>query len=362
MKRKLKIISVVGARPQFIKLSPLDLELKKSFTHFIVHTGQHKDFEMSDIFFKQLKISKPNINLGISGGSHGLMTGRMIEKLEQVFIKQKPDLVLVFGDTNSTLAGALSAAKLNIPVGHVEAGLRSFVDDMPEEINRVLSDKLSSLLFCPTTTAIKNLKSEGIKKGVIRSGDLMFELLEDSKTKIRNNEKFLNKYNLTQDEFALFTLHRAANVDEKKNLEKIIGMLEKLSLPVVFPMHPRTLGRFTEFKLIKQLRTIKNVIICEPLGYYDILTAIYNSKFVMTDSGGLQKEAIYLRTPVMTLRDETEWVETLKNGNQLVGLNKNKLFKAIRRLPKVRETGYKVRNKKPSKIITDEIKRYLKGK
>ena len=359
MKSKPKVVSVVGARPQFIKLAPLAKELSKRFRHRIVHTGQHFDINMSDIFFRQLRIPRPHVNLNVAGGTHGAMTGRMLARVEKVLLKEKPGLVLVYGDTNSTLAGALAAAKLSIPVGHIEAGMRSFVPDMPEEINRKLTDHVCQILFCPTLTSIENLKVEGIKKHIVLSGDVMYELLEASRRAIRANRKALKKLGVRENDYVLLTVHRAATVDDETSLRQLVDCIKALPFPTLFPVHPRTVKRLRQFKLWSELNRIERLIITEPLGYLDTLTAAFYARAVLTDSGGLQKEALFLGTPVLTLREETEWLETLKLGNRLVGLNKGTIVKCLGEKLTVKPIVYRVKNKKPSQIIVVEITQLL---
>lgn len=362
MKDKPKIISVVGARPQFVKLAPLARALAAPFRHRIIHTGQHYDENMSRVFFKQLGIPRANSNLGLGGTSHADMTGNMLIGLEKLFSKEKPSLVLVYGDTNTTLAGALAAAKMGIPVGHIEAGMRSYVDTMPEEINRRLTDHMSTLLFCPTPLALRNLKEEGISRGAVHAGDLMFELLDRSRGAIKRNGKILKARNLKKGSYLYLTLHRAANVDTKENLETMVEILGCLGMPVLFPIHPRTRERIRRFKLTKKLDACKNVAVTEPLSYLDNLTAVTFAHSVLTDSGGLQKEALFLGTPVLTLRDETEWGETLSRGNRLVGLSESKIRSALATPVRVRPVSFRIRGKRPSQIIVSELRRYLRGR
>jgi len=360
MKAKPKVISIVGARPQFIKLAPLVKELSHRFRHRIIHTGQHFDNNMSSIFFRQLRLPKPYINLGISGGTHGAMTGRMLARVEKVLLYESPDLVLVYGDTNSTLAGALAAAKLAIPVVHIEAGMRSFVSGMPEEINRKLTDHVSEILFCPTPVSVKNLKAEGIKKKIVYSGDVMYELLKASRPAITANQKALKKLGVREEsEYLLLTVHRAATVDSETNLRVLVDIISELPLPTLFPVHPRARKRLKQFKLWRELDQIDRLFLVEPLSYLDALTAARYAYAVLTDSGGLQKEALFLGTPVLTLREETEWIETLKLGNNLVGLDKAKVLKLLQVKPSVKSMVYRVKNKKPSHIIAEEIARFL---
>ncbi len=362
MRARPKVISVVGARPQFIKLAPLSAELSRRFRHRIVHTGQHFDDNMSDIFFRQLRIPRPHVNLNVAGGTHGAMTGRMLAGVEKVLISEKPDLVLVYGDTNSTLAGALAAAKLSIPVGHIEAGMRSFVSDMPEEINRKLTDHVSEILFCPTPASVENLKKEGIRKRIVHSGDVMYELLDASRQTIRANRKALRRLGVEENSFVLLTVHRAATVDNEVNLRQLIDCINELPHTTLFPVHPRTRRRLKRFTLWGELKKVDHLILTEPLGYLDTLTAASFARAVLTDSGGLQKEALFLGTPVLTLRDETEWLETLRLGNRLVGLNKDVIVRFLRTKPAVRPIIYRVNSRKPSRIIVDEVADYLSGR
>jgi UDP-N-acetylglucosamine 2-epimerase len=326
----MKIISVVGARPQFVKLSALSRELRKNHTEIILHTGQHYDDELSRVFFSQLSIPRPDYNLGIGSADHGEQTGRMLTGIEQVLLFEKPDLVIVYGDTNSTLAGALAAAKRQIPVAHVEAGLRSFVRSMPEEINRVIADHVSSLLFCPTPTAVRNLKKEGITRGVHLVGDVMYDSFRSNLNLAEKRSTINKKLKLRKKEFYLLTLHRAENTDVEENLKKLVGILLSLKLKVVFPVHPRTRKRLSRLGLRTSLLSVENLAMLEPVSYLDMLILEKNARFILTDSGGVQKEAFYLKTPCLTLRNETEWVETLKGGlNRLVGLDPDKIAKLI---------------------------------
>jgi UDP-GlcNAc3NAcA epimerase len=321
VRRVMKIISVVGARPQFIKLAPLSKELRKKHKEIILHSGQHYDDDLSQVFFSELSIPKPDYNLGIGSAKHGEQTGRMLKSIEEVLLFEKPDLLIVYGDTNSTLAGALASAKQNIPVAHVESGLRSFKRSMPEEINRVLTDHVSSLLFCPTQTSVENLRKEGITKGVHLVGDLMYDSLVDNLKVAEKKSKIMKKLNLHKRGFYLITVHRAENTDIKQNLTKVVHILRQLDEKVVFPIHPRTRKKLSEFNLLDKLDSKTNLLLIDPVSYLDMLILEKNARYVMTDSGGVQKEAFFLRTPCLTLREETEWVETLENGsNQLVGL------------------------------------------
>ncbi|MCK4223724.1 MAG: UDP-N-acetylglucosamine 2-epimerase (non-hydrolyzing) [candidate division Zixibacteria bacterium] len=332
----MKIISVVGARPQFIKLSSLSKELRKKHREVILHTGQHYDDELSRVFFSELSIPKPDYNLGIGSAEHGEQTGKMLKSIEEVLTFEKPDLVIVYGDTNSTLAGALAAAKQNIPVAHVEAGLRSFVKSMPEEINRILTDHVSSLLFCPTPTSVRNLKREGITKGVHLVGDVMYDSLRENLSVAEKKSKIMKRLNLQKEKFYLITVHRAENTDIRQNLKRIIQIATNLDKKVVFPIHPRTRKRLSEFNFLDRLLSKSDLLLIDPVSYLDMLVLEKNARYVLTDSGGVQKEAYFLRTPCLTLREETEWVETLgSNCNQVVGLSLKKVLMRVRELKNV---------------------------
>lgn len=323
----MKILTILGARPQFIKAGSISREIEKhkDIKEMIVHTGQHYDANMSDIFFDEMKIPKPNYFLGIGGKSHGAMTGQMIEKIEEVALKEKPDWILVYGDTNSTLAGAIVASKLHIKLAHIEAGLRSFNMKMPEEVNRILTDRVSNILFCPTDTAIQNLKNEGFQNldcKIVKSGDVMQDgaifyknLAEKPNIKIKNS-------------FILCTIHRAENTDDETRLKSIFEAFNEIAKEkqIILPLHPRTKKILENLKL-----DINNLTIIEPVGYLEMIWLIDNCDFVMTDSGGLQKEAYFFEKQCITLRDETEWVELVECGaNTLVGANKDKILESYR--------------------------------
>lgn len=324
----MKIVSIVGARPQFIKCAPLSRELRKEHTEVLVHTGQHYDPEMSDIFFDELEIPRPDYNLGIGSGSHGKQTSEMLIAIEKVLVKEKPDLLIVFGDTNSTVAGALAAVKLHIPVAHVEAGLRSFDRTMPEEINRVITDHLSQILFCPTETAVKNLADEGITQGVYLVGDVMADALEYNKALAERKSRILETFGLTEKKYFVLTVHRAGNTDNRENLANIIKAVGEAGDPVIFPVHPRTRKYISEYGLMTHLPN--NIRLCEPLGYLDMIRLMEGAKKILTDSGGVQKEAYMLGVPCITLRKNTEWVETLEGGwNVLVGADYEQIQKFL---------------------------------
>ncbi|MBN8942075.1 MAG: UDP-N-acetylglucosamine 2-epimerase (non-hydrolyzing) [Rhizobiales bacterium] len=307
-----RILTIVGARPQFIKASPVSHALAAAgLTEILVHTGQHFDALMSDVFFDELAIPKPSYNLEVNSLGHGAMTGRMLEKLEASMRIEKPALVLVYGDTNSTMAGALAAAKLNIPVAHVEAGLRSFNRRMPEEINRIVTDHVSSLLFCPTRTAMANLATEGVTQGVHAVGDVMYDATIAAVARSEGRSSILETLGLTAGTYAVATIHRAENTDDPARFVKVVSWLEAAARDgvVVMPTHPRTR------KLMAQLGVSPaGVQLVDPLGYLDMTRLVHHARAVFTDSGGLQKEAYFHRVPCVTLRDETEWVETVEAG------------------------------------------------
>jgi len=317
----MKIIHLVGARPQFIKLFPL----LKEINGLVVHTGQHYDDNMSKVFFDEMEIKEPDYNLGIGSGLHGEQTGKMVIEFERVCIKEKPDIILVFGDTNSTLAGALTGAKLNILVAHVEAGLRSYDKTMPEEINRILCDHCSDILFCPTETAVENLRKEGITKNVYNVGDIMYDACLHFLKIAEKKSKIIEELNLKANNYFLVTLHRPVNVDDENNLKIILDSFDKLDKKVVFPLHPRTRKMINEFKI----DIGENIKIIEPVGYLDMLMLEKNAKSILTDSGGVQKEAYFFKKPCITLRESTEWVETIGNGNILCKINKNEIIKKV---------------------------------
>ncbi len=322
----MKILSVVGARPQFIKASLLSRELRKRHKEILVHTGQHYDFAMSRLFFEELEIARPDYNLGVGSGTQGSQTGKMLERIEQVLLKEKPSLVLIYGDTNSTLAGALAAAKLNIPVGHVEAGLRSYNRKMPEEVNRIVTDHLSDLLLCPTETAVSNLRSEGIEEGVYKTGDVMLDLLLAKVKGLKKKSKILAKLKTEPKKYYLATLHRPNNVDNLKNLRNILEALNKLDFPVIFPVHPRTKKNIEKIDK-KRINCYTNIHFTSPASYLEMLLLEKGARLILTDSGGVQKEAYFLRIPCLTLRKETEWIETVEDGwNLLVGQDKKKII------------------------------------
>ncbi|WP_027626898.1 non-hydrolyzing UDP-N-acetylglucosamine 2-epimerase [Clostridium lundense] len=322
----MKIITVVGARPQFIKAAAVSNVIRKKFDEILVHTGQHYDENMSKVFFDELNIPKPDYNIGIGSGSHGQQTGTMLIELEKIYLEEKPDMVLVYGDTNSTLAGALAASKLLIPVAHVEAGLRSFNMKMPEEQNRILTDHISKVLFPPTETAVVNLKNEGIEKSVYNVGDVMFDAVLDFKELAKKKSNIINELKLIENEYILTTIHRAENTNDINRLKNIIEALNESNKTIVLPLHPRTKKYIDSYGLSFN----NNIKIIEPIGYLDMISLEMHSQKIVTDSGGVQKEAFFMKKPCITMRDETEWVETVQNGwNVIVGTDKEKILNSI---------------------------------
>ncbi len=327
-----KIISIIGARPQFIKAAVVSRAIQKnnSFVEKIIHTGQHYDKNMSDIFFEEMQIPKPNFNLHINGLNHGAMTGQMIEEIEKILIVENPDWIIVHGDTNSTLAGALAAKKLHLKIAHVESGLRSFNMLMPEEVNRILTDRISNILFCPTQTAIENLKNEGyenFESQIVLSGDVMYDAAlfyaqqSDFKSSIIKT--------LSLGDFVLATIHRAENTDDIDKLKSIVNSLNLISkkIKVIVPLHPRTA------KIIQQLNLEIDFTIIEPVGYLDMIALLKHCKLVMTDSGGLQKESYFFNKCCVILREQTEWIELVENGFSIcVGTDEKKIISGFETL------------------------------
>jgi UDP-GlcNAc3NAcA epimerase len=323
-----KLVSVVGARPQFIKASPLSRELRVRHQEILVHTGQHYDHGMSDVFFEELGIPAPEYHLGIGSATHGAQTGAMLAAVEAVLQKESPEAVIVYGDTNSTLAGALAAAKLHLPVAHVEAGLRSFNRRMPEEINRVLTDHLSTWLFAPSEVARRQLAQEGISRGVHVVGDLMVDALRLHGARAAARPEALTRHGLGAGAYYLATVHRAENTDDADTLRRILGALGALDKPVALPLHPRTQKRVAELGI----KIDGNVRVLAPQGYLDMLALQRGAACILTDSGGIQKEAYHLRVPCVTLRDETEWVETVAAGwNTMAGAEPERILAAVAR-------------------------------
>ena len=357
----MKIITVLGARPQFVKASAVSRAISqyndrypnRPIEEILLHTGQHYDEDMSAVFFNQLDIPPPAYNLGIAEKTHGAMTGKMLEMVEKVLMDEIPDVIIVYGDTNSTLAGALAGAKLCIPVAHIEAGLRSFSMDMPEEINRILTDRISKLLFCPTETAVKNLANEGIKNGVYNVGDVMYDATMFYRQKAQKQFS-LDRWNIEKKKYVLCTIHRAENTDDRKKLKDIFSALQEIAndFKVIIPLHPRTRKRLSMFGLNGFLQGIN---ILDPVSYLEMIRLEISANAIITDSGGIQKEAFFHNVPCLTLRDETEWIETIDMGwNRLCAANKKSIIKTWNDL--------KVKNEDFESIIPNHLKPYGDGK
>jgi UDP-N-acetylglucosamine 2-epimerase len=323
-----KVVTVVGARPQFIKAAPFSRALRERHTEVLVHTGQHYDPALSDVFFQELELPRPDHHLGVGSGPHGRQVGQMLERLEPVLEREAPDWVTVFGDANSTLAGALAAAKLRLPLAHVEAGLRSFNRAMPEETNRIVADHCADLLFCPTRTALENLTREGLAERARLTGDIMYDALLQHAKLAEARSGIMERLGLTPGGYALVTVHRAANTDDPEALGRILDALALLDGPVIFPMHPRARLAL----MSSDLETPGNAQVLEPVGYLDMLALERSARVVLTDSGGVQKEAYLLGVPCVTLREETEWPETLVDGwNVLAGSDPERIVPAAGR-------------------------------
>lgn len=325
----LKIATIVGARPQFIKCAPVSRELRRQATEVLVHTGQHYDDAMSEAFFRELEIPAPDYRLDVGSGSHGVQTGKMLAAVEEVLVREQPDGVLIYGDTNSTLAGALAAAKLHIPVAHVEAGLRSFNRAMPEELNRVVADHLACLHFCPTEAAVSNLAAEGIRSRVHLVGDVMYDALCFNIRIAEQRSTILARWNLAPKGYLLATVHRAENTDDPARLGAILQAFRSMAdagQMVVFPVHPRTRQRLQALLPSPP----RNLLLLEPASYLDMLRLEQQAQAVLTDSGGVQKEACWLQVPCVTLRDQTEWVETVASGwNRLAGADPSVILERL---------------------------------
>ena len=330
----MKVATIVGARPQFIKAAPVSQVLRESGCHeFLIHTGQHYDYGMSRIFFEEMGIPEPDLNLAVGSGPHGWQTAQMLTQLESVLASEKPDWVVVYGDTNSTLAGALAACKLRIRLAHVEAGLRSFNREMPEEHNRVLTDHCSDVLFCPTKTAIENLAREGITHNAFLVGDTMYDAVLQFAEVARRHSTILQDLDLTPKQYLLATVHRAYNTDHLDHLRDLLTAFAEIDETIVFPVHPRTQQKITALGdgFSAEALRMRSVRLIEPVGYLDMLMLEEQSRLILTDSGGMQKEAFFFGVPCLTLRPETEWVETVEAGwNVLVGTRTERIVEAVK--------------------------------
>jgi UDP-GlcNAc3NAcA epimerase len=335
-----KLLSIVGVRPQFVKAAMLCSSIERwnaacapedRIQHLLLNTGQHYDFEMAEIFFRQLPLPRPDFHLNVGSGTHGAQTGAMLEKIEDVLLRERPDCVIVYGDTNSTLAGALSAAKLHIPVAHVESGLRSFNRRMPEEINRITADHVSDLLLCPTLSAVQQLRNEGIEQNVFFTGDVMLDAVRAFAPVAASHSDVMHELGVAPGQFVLVTIHRAENTDSLERLEQLVETLCRLERPTVFAVHPRLRMKLQQDSSLQHLRrdleSASHLQMVPPLPYLDMLALEANARFILTDSGGVQKEAYFLSTPCVTLRDETEWAETLHDGwNTIAGTSPDSIL------------------------------------
>jgi UDP-GlcNAc3NAcA epimerase len=362
--RGMHILTVVGARPQFIKATALSRAIRDApgdnISETIIHTGQHFDENMSGSFFKELDIPTPKYNLGIASVSHGAMTGRMLESIEEILQKEQPDLLLVYGDTNSTLAGALAASKLHIPVAHIEAGLRSFNNIMPEEVNRTLTDKISSLLFCPTTTSVQNLLNEGIVNGVYNVGDVMYDISLYYRDKAKEQIE-LSDFNVESNKYSLCTIHRAETTSNVSTLSGVLEAIRTIAFdqPVVLPLHPRTRQLINSQKKEKWLQ---GITVIEPVSYLEMQRLEMSANLILTDSGGIQKEAFFHGVPCITMRSETEWVETVELGwNQIVGTAPTTILQAYQNVKAItpRQTEFPYGTGQSATQILSIIQEYL---
>jgi UDP-N-acetylglucosamine 2-epimerase len=330
----MKIVSIVGARPQFIKAAPVCRALRVEHEEVLVHSGQHYDYEMSDVFFEELGIPAPDFSLGVGSGGHGQQTGAMLGMLEGLLIEQEPDWVVIYGDTNTTLAGALAAAKLRIPVAHVEAGLRSFNREMPEEINRIVADHTSDLLLAPTPVAVDNLAAEGITEGVELVGDVMLDTARFFADRV-DTAGTLSEFGVEEGGYFFATVHRAGNSDDPAHLASIVSAFSRLELPVVWAVHPRTRQNLADFELDAAVEAAENVHAVPPVSYGEAIALLKNAAALLTDSGGMQKEAYFFGVPCVTLREETEWVETVDLGwNVLTGTDEDAIVTAAAARPR----------------------------
>ena len=349
----MKLVVIVGARPQFIKLAPLLKKIDSNIELVIVNSGQHYDENMSDIFFNEMQISRPDYDLGVSSGSHGEQTAKILTGIEPILVAEKPKYVIVFGDTNTTLAASLAASKLCIPIVHIESGLRSFDKSMPEEQNRIIVDHLSSILSCPTLNAVKNLKKEGIEEGVVFTGDLMYDAI-DLYRDVFVNREIASKYS----NYYVLTLHRASNVDGKNQLMKILNSIKEIKETFIFPIHPRTQKQITKLGV----EIPKNLTIIEPLGYLDMMALTSKSNGLFTDSGGMQKEAYFLNKKCITLRNTTEWVETISEKANMLALDDSGIVNLRKIMEFLNEPLFKVSAKSPygNGNAAEKILNYLK--
>lgn len=358
----MKLLTIAGTRPQLVKVAAVSRKLRKEFNEVLVNTGQHYDYNMAGIFFDELNIPKPDYNLGIGSMSHAKQTAKMMLRIEEVIEKESPDAVIVYGDTNSTLAAATVASKLHLPIFHIEAGLRSYNKKMPEEVNRLITDHVSELLFAPTDLAVKNLAKENITNGVHQVGDVMYDAVLYNMS-LAEEKYNLEDFNLESKGYILGTIHRAENTGNKENLVAIVNALLNIESIVFLPLHPGTKSKLIEYGLFGQLENKKSIILADPVSYLEMLLLEKNAKAIVTDSGGVQKEAYFVKVPCYTLRSETEWVETVDVGwNRLVDPLKDDVSSLINEFSKPRYIDNLYGNGEAGSKITEIIKGYSKGK
>lgn len=354
-----KILTIAGTRPQLVKVAAVSRELRKEFTEILVNTGQHYDYNMAGVFFEELNIPKPDYDLGIGSMSHANQTANMMMKIEEVITIESPDAVVVYGDTNSTLAAAIVASKLHIPIFHIEAGLRSYNKLMPEEVNRVITDHVSEILFAPTDLAVENLANENIKDNVFQVGDVMYDAVLYNIALAEENYS-LEKFNIQPKEYILGTIHRAENTGDEKVMTSIVNAFLELKEDVLLPLHPGTKQKLKSYKLLEKLEQARHIKLSEPVSYLEMLLLEKHAKAIVTDSGGVQKEAYFAKVPCFTLRPETEWVETIETGwNQLVNTQSNDLAVMINEFVEPEYVENLYGNGSAGKKITAEIKRYF---
>ncbi len=355
-----KILTIAGTRPQLVKIGAVSRVLRESFQEVLINTGQHYDYNMAGVFFDELKIPKPDYDLGIGSDSHGRQTGKMMIAIEEIVKKENPDAIIVYGDTNSTLAGALIASKIHIPLMHIEAGLRSYNKDMPEEINRIMTDHVSTLLFVPTDSAVSNLAKEGITEGVHQVGDVMYDAVLHN-IEIAERKHSLTDYNLISGEYILGTIHRPENTDNTERLSAILKAFSSLKEKVYLPLHPRTKQKIEQLGLTELLKQAKNIEIVEPVSYLEMLLLEKHAKVIVTDSGGMQKEAYFAKVPCITLRDQTEWLETIETGwNQLANPLEVNLLEKIANLEKGQPVDNLYGDGQAAKKIVEILKAYFR--
>lgn len=355
-----KVLTILGARPQFIKAAPFSKAIRQHFKEIIVHTGQHYDENMSRIFFDEMGIPEPDYNLEVGSGNHGKQTGEMMIRLEEIVLKENPDYIVVFGDTNSTIAGALVAAKLHIPIGHIEAGLRSFNRKMPEEINRIGTDVLSSQLFCPTDNAVDLLKKEGVVNEVYQCGDIMYDAMLHFLEISEQTSTILSDLDLTSGSYHLFTMHRPENTDHPERIRSIFKGLEASGKTIIYPVHPRMRSILEKPEIRECVERVEKLKMIDPVGYLDMIQLEKHADKFITDSGGMQKEAYFVKRPCITIRDESEWVETVNAGyNVIVGADTDLIVNAIKEFDPIFKDDHLYGDGMSAELIAEKIKKYI---